>query len=160
MTRNLLLLFWLCLSMQMFGQNKFVASNDLFGQRVFIKNNGQFDGVLPQGKSVYYAYTNGEEQVFFGKTGVTHLLQKRYSLTHPQREAIEHGRKIKVKTPKKVFVEVSWENSNRNVEILVSDKQSYYMSYGDEKLKSECFKKIIYKNFTAFLVLFFYTKKN
>lgn len=146
MKTNLLLTFLLGLSIQLFGQNKFIANNDLFGQRVFIKNNGQFDAILPKGKVVDYAYSNGDEQVYFNKNGVTYLLQKRYPMSHSQMEAMEHGEKIKIKPSKKVFVEVSWENSNPNVEIVVSDKQSYYQSYGDEKLKSDCFKKITYKN--------------
>ncbi|MBL0013431.1 MAG: gliding motility-associated C-terminal domain-containing protein [Flavobacterium sp.] len=146
MTRNFFLLLWLCVSIQLSGQNKLGASSDLFGQRVFVKNNGQFDGILPGGKAVDYAYSNGDEQVYFNKTGVTYLLQKRYPMTHAQMEAREHGEKIKVKPPKKAFVDVSWENSNANVEIIFSDKQSYYQSYGDEKLKSDCYKKITYKN--------------
>ena len=146
MNRNFFLLFWICLSIPLFGQNKLGASSDLFGQRVFVKNNGQFDGILPRGKAVDYAYSNGDEQVYFGKTGVTYLLQKRYPMTHAQMEAREHGEKIKVKPPKKAFVDVSWENSNANVEIIFGDKQSYYQSYGDEKLKSDCYKKITYKN--------------
>jgi gliding motility-associated-like protein len=146
MKTNWLLFFLLSFSIQLFAQNKFVASKDLFGQRVFIKNNGQFDGILPKGKVVDYAYTNGEEQVYFSKDGLTYLLQKRYPMSHSQMEAKEHGEKIKIKPPKKAFVNVSWENSNPNVEIVVSDKQSYYQSYGDEKLKSDCYKKITYKN--------------
>lgn len=146
MKTNLLLLFCLTFSIQLVGQNKFVASNDQFGQRVFIKNNGQFEGVLPNGKTIDYAYSNGDEQVYFNKNGVTYLLQKRYPISHSQMEAKERGEKIKIKPTKKAFVEVYWENSNPNVEIVVSDKQSHYQSYGDEKLKSDCFKKITYKN--------------
>ena len=146
MKTNLLLFFWLYVSILSFGQNKFVANNDIFGKRVFIKNNGQFDGILPKGKEVDFAYSNGVEQVYFNKNGVIYLLQKQYPMSHSQMEALEHGEKLKVKPSKKAFVDVNWENSNPNVEIIVGDKQSYYQSYGDEKLKSDCYKKITYKN--------------
>ena len=146
MKTYLLLFFWFCVSILSFGQNKFVANNDIFGKRVFIKNNGQFDAILPKGKVVDFAYSNGDEQVYFNKNGVTYLLQKQYPMTHSQMEALEHGEKLKVKPSKKAFVDVNWENSNPNIEIVVGDKQSYYQSYGDEKLKSDCYKKITYKN--------------
>ena len=146
MKKNLLLLFLLVISINLYGQSKFEANNDLFGQRVFVKNNGQFNSILSQERKVEYAYNNEGEQVYFSKTGVTYLLQKRNPITHSQKEALEHGKKVKIKPIKKAFVEVTWENSNPNVEIVVGDKQSHYMSYGDEQLKSECFKKITYKN--------------
>ena len=37
----------LSLTINSFGQTKFVVSGDIFGRRVFIKNNGQFDKILP-----------------------------------------------------------------------------------------------------------------
>ena len=146
MKTKLFLLLFLYVSIQLFGQVKFVANNDLFGQRVFVKNNGQFDRILPQGKSVAYAYTNAGEQVYFSKDGLTYLLEKKYLLTYEQHEALEHGKKITPKPSKKLYVNVSWENSNPNVQIVESDKQTHYVTYGDENLKSECFKKITYKN--------------
>ena len=146
MKKCLFLFFCFCLSVQLFGQSIFVASSDLFGQRVFIKNNGQFDGILPQGKSVDYAYKKGDEQVYFCKDGLTYVLQRRNPITHSQHESIEHGKKITPKPEKQLFVNVRWENSNPNAEIVESDKQTYYQSYGDKKLKSDCFKKITYKN--------------
>lgn len=146
MKTNSFLLLFLFISIHLFGQGKFVANDDLFGQRVFVKNNGQFDKILPQGKTVAYAYTNGGEQVYFSKAGLTYLLQKKYLLTYEQHEAQEHGKKITPKPTKKLYVNVSWENSNPDVQIIESDKQTQYVTYGDENLKSECFKKITYKN--------------
>ena len=133
-------------SINSYSQTKFVATNDIFGSRVFIKNNGQFDKILPTNSIIDYVYSKGDEQVFFNKQGVTYFLQKRYPLSHSQFEAIEHGKKVTPKPSKKAFVNVSWENSNPNVELIVSDKQSYYHSFGDEKYKSDCYKKITYKN--------------
>jgi gliding motility-associated-like protein len=138
--------FLLLLSINTYGQKKFVSSSDVFGRRVFIKNNGQFDKIIPNNPIVDYVYSKDDEQVFFNKQGVTYLLQKKYKLTHSQLEALEHGGKVKPKPSKKAFVYVNWENSNPNVELVVSEKQSNYQSFGDEKYKSDCYKKITYKN--------------
>ena len=129
-----------------FGQNKWNGNSDVFGRRVFVKNSGQYDNVIPKNINFDYAYIKDDEQVFFNNQGVTYLLQKRYPMSHSQREAMERGEKIKLKPSKKALVNVSWENANPNVVIEVSDKQDYYQSFGDEKYKSDCYKKITYKN--------------
>ena len=60
------------------SQKKFLASGDIFGRRVFIKNNGQFDKILPNQTKTSYAYVNGDEQVYFHNEGVSYLLQKQF----------------------------------------------------------------------------------
>jgi gliding motility-associated-like protein len=130
----------------LFGQNQLNVSNDVFGRRIFVKNSGQYDATIPKNINFDYAYIKDDEQVFFNKQGVTYLLQKKYPITHSQKEAMERGEKLKLKPSKKAFVNVSWENANPNVIIEVSDKQDYYQSFGDEKYKSDCYKKITYKN--------------
>lgn len=128
-----------------YSQTHFEISNDLFGRRVFIENNGQFNEVV-QNKEIKYAYLNGDEQVYFDQQGLTYLLQKNVSLTERDRERMEHGKEVRNKPSKKCFIHVNWLNSNENIQIVESEKQSYYYSFGDAKLKSDCFKKIIYKN--------------
>ena len=123
-----------------------ISTGDIFGKRVFVKNKGQFDNILPNKKSVEYAYTNGDEQVYFNKSGVTYFLQKHFPLTEEQMEKMEDGKKLIQKPTLKAFVNVIWENSNQNIEILVSDQQPFYHSFGEEQYKSECYKKITYKN--------------
>ncbi|MBI2721788.1 MAG: gliding motility-associated C-terminal domain-containing protein [Bacteroidetes bacterium] len=125
---------------------KFVSSGDIFGRRVFIKNNGQFNSDIPEGNKIQYGYVNGEEQIFFTSTGLTYLIQKKYPLTEHQKEELEHGKKINVKPIDNFYVNVSWENSNPNIAIIESEKQSWYHSFGDKELKSDCYKKITYKN--------------
>ena len=136
----------LLLNISIYGQTKFAGSSDIFGRRVFIKNKGQFDNILPHNPIIDYVYSKDDEQVFFNKQGITYFLQKKYAISHEQRESMEHGKKVIVKPSKKAFVNVSWENSNPNVELVVSEKQTYYQSFGDEKYKSDCYKKITYKN--------------
>lgn len=129
------------------GQNrKFVSSGDVFGRRVFIKNNGQFNSDIPDGNRVQYGYVNGEEQIFFTSTGLTYLIQKKHPLTEHQKEELEHGKKINVKPIDRYYVNMSWENSNPNMAIVESEKQSWYHSFGDKELKSDCYKKLTYKN--------------
>lgn len=142
----LIFYFFLSAAYNSYSQNNFVKTGDIFGARTFIKNNGQFNEILPNNSPVDYAYVKGDEQVFFNQKGVTYFLRKKKPLTHREHEAMEHGEKIEEKPSATAFVNVSWLNSNPNVELIVSEKQSYYFSFGDEKLKSECFKKITYKN--------------
>lgn len=129
----------------LFSQEKFVVSNDIFGRRVFIENNGQFNDVIPE-KKIDFGYVNGQEQVYFCKEGVTYFLQKNQPINEREKEQLEKGKKVVPKPTKKYYVNVTWENSNPNVEIVESEKQTYYHSFGDEKYKSNCFKKITYKN--------------
>ncbi len=138
--------FILLSSISTYGQSKFAGNNDIFGRRVFIENKGQFDKILPNNPIIDYVYSKENEQVFFNKQGVTYFLEKKYPMSHEQHEAMEHGKKVNLKPSKKAFVNVSWENSNPNVELVVSEKQTYYQSFGDEKHKSDCYKKITYKN--------------
>ena len=136
----------LFLTINGFSQKKFLASGDIFGRRVFIKNNGQFDKILPNQTKTSYAYVNGDEQVYFHNEGVSYLLQKQFPITHHQKEELEHGKKITIIPTKKYFINVSWENANTNIQIIENEKQSFYHSFGDAELKSDCFKKITYKN--------------
>lgn len=138
--------FILLFSTSIYGQFKFAANNDIFGRRVFIKNNGQFDKILPNNPIIDYVYSKDNEQIFFSKQGVTYFLQKKYSMSHEQHEAMERGKEETLKSSKKAFVNVNWENSNPNVELVVSEKQTYYQTFGEQKYKSECYKKITYKN--------------
>ncbi len=149
MKTKVLLFFTILISVSIYSQSHFVASGDIFGNRVFIKNKGQFDGLIPlvyNNNEIKYAYINGNEKVFFSNTSVTYLLEKNKPLTEHQREEIEHGKKIVIPKVKTAIVSVSWLNANSNIEIVESEKQSFYHSFGEEKYKSDCYKKITYKN--------------
>jgi gliding motility-associated-like protein len=126
--------------------NQFNASGDIFGCRVFIENKGQFSNEIPNGDAIKYGYINGDEKVYFSPQGVSYLLEKKYILTEHQREKVEHGKELKPMPIKKYMVNMIWENANSNVQIEETEQQTWYHSYGDEKLKSNCFKKIKYKN--------------
>jgi gliding motility-associated-like protein len=128
------------------SQNKFSISGDLFGQRVFVKNNGQFNKIVPSMSDVKFGYVNGDERVFFSKNQVTYFLQKHHQLSHRAKERMEEGKQVIDKPSDKYFVNVTWENSNPNVQIIESEKQSFYQSFGDANLKSDCYKVLTYKN--------------
>lgn len=132
-------------SLLSYSQTHVQISNDLFGRRVFIENNGQFDDLV-QNKKISYAYLNGDEQVYFNEKGLTYLLQKYVPLSEHDKERMEHGKEVRYKPSKKCFIHVNWLNANENIQIVESEKQSYYHSFGDAKFKSDCFKKITYKN--------------
>lgn len=128
------------------AQNKFVMSGDVFGRRVFIQNMGQFNKEIPGGEKIQFAFVNGDEQVYFTPEGPTYALHKKYPLTHEQRERLEHGKPVTVKPIENFYVNVRWENCNANITIEESEKQNWYHSFGEAQYKSDCFKKITYKN--------------
>ena len=92
-------------------KNKLLCNiNKPFSHQVFIENKGQFDSILPDNKKTEYAYVNGDEQVYFTHTGLTYVLQKHKKLTEREWEEIEHDKKINLKSHKKCFIDVTWEN--------------------------------------------------
>lgn len=127
-------------------RNKFVVNGDIFGQRVFIENKGQYNACIPNGEKIKYGYLQGAEKVFFTETGLTYLIQKEHPLTERQKEAMEHGKQVQQKQTDNYYVNVTWENCNPHIIIEQSELQNFYHSFGEEKYKSNCFKKITYKN--------------
>lgn len=146
MKKVLFLLLLFAVPFGFFSQKRFILSGDVFGRRVFIENRGQFNKDIPDGESVKYAYLNGPEKVYFSPKGLTYHLQKLHPLTHRQKEKMEHGEKFDVTPPDNYYVNVTWEGANENIEIVESQKQVWYHSFGEEEFKSSCFKKITYKN--------------
>ncbi|MCW3076895.1 MAG: hypothetical protein JWO32_1504 [Bacteroidetes bacterium] len=145
--KKALILFALFTSQFFVGQvNKFVVSGDVFGNRVFIKNNGQFNKDVPQEPNIKYGYFNGNEKVYFTPSGLTYLLEKKYPITEHEKEKLEQGKKINIRPIENFYVNMTWVNANPNITIVESEKQSWYHSFGDKELKSDCFKKITYKN--------------
>ncbi len=129
-----------------FAQKKFTVSGDVFGRRNFIQNNGQFDKVLKSAEIVKYAYINGDEGVYFHDKGLVYHLQKHFPITEHQKEEMEHGKKINPKPSENYFINVTWENANPNMQLVVTEKQSFYHSFGNAEYKSDCFKKLTFKN--------------
>ena len=145
--KKILIVFKLVLASSLCCQTKFVVSGDVFGRRVFIKNNGQFDSSISNNThKILYGYVNGDEQVYFTNQGLHYVLVERKKVNEREREALEHGKKIKRDLVKKCVVNVTWENRNTNIEVIESEKQNWYHSFGDAKFKSDCYKKITYKN--------------
>ena len=66
-------------------------------------------------------------------------------LSNEEFEELEHGKVVHPKPSKKAFVHVKWLNANPNLQIIESEKQRFYHSFGDKNLTSACFKKITYK---------------
>lgn len=147
MKKIIALILGLFITVNIHSQNKFVVSGDVFGKRVFVKNNGQFDNDVPNNKNkIIYGYTNGDERVYFNEGGLTYFLIQRKKLKEWEMEELEHGRKIKSPLVKTSVVNVTWENSNPNIQIVESEQQAYYHSFGNAEYKSNCYKKITYKN--------------
>jgi gliding motility-associated-like protein len=123
---------------------RFVSYGDPFGSRVFVENKGQYRDI--NDKQVYYVLDNGLERIYFTASGLVYELRKVYPITERQREELEHGNENALKPDKVKYVNMSWPGSNENVSIEVSEKQSYYFTYGEKEFNSQCYKKLTYKN--------------
>jgi len=145
MKRFIVVFFCVFSFLKGFSQQGFTVSGDVFGRRVFIKNNGQFDNVLEDGQKIKYGYVNEQEEVYFNQTGVVYSTNKEKHISEFEMERIERG-KVKPKSKVKAIVHLNWLNANPNIEILESEEQSYYHTFGDAQFNSKCFKKITYKN--------------
>jgi hypothetical protein len=131
---------------EVFSQQDFISTKDIFGTRTFVQNNGQFDLAIQSTDKIYYSLENGDEKIYFTSTGLIYKLIKRHPLTEKQREAVEHGKQVNRKANDVYHVKMNWINANPNPKIRAESKQSWYMTYGQESYKSGVYKKIIYKN--------------
>jgi gliding motility-associated-like protein len=144
------------------------------GQKSFIENRGQFDNRLyfPHRK-IEFAVEDAPGTIFFAKDGITYRLDE---ISKPQKSPKEMARE-KVREAKEMaagkkthdeierdenafrfkteFVHMVWEGANQDVEIVPSDKESYYHNYAmytSDKShiysinQVSCYKKITYKN--------------
>jgi gliding motility-associated-like protein len=128
-----------------FAREKFTVSGDVFGKRVIVENKGQFSDIIKD-KPTRFAYDNFGESVFFHQNSLTYRVIEHFPITEEQREEIEHGKKITPKPDNNFFVNVSWKNSNPDIIPSVENLQNHYQSYGDAIYKSNCYKKLVYKN--------------
>ena len=123
-----------------------VRDKDVFGTRVFIENKGQFDKHLPTQDKVKFGIENGNENIYFTPKGLTYVLVKRFE---PTQEEIEEQEKrmVSYRKPNQIYyVNMNWVNCNSNIQIIESEKQSHYFTYGGPELNAHCFKKITYLN--------------
>jgi gliding motility-associated-like protein len=126
-------------------EKRFAVSGDVFGKRVIIENKGQFSDIIKD-KTIQFAYDNFDEGVFFHQNSLTYRILEHFPITEEMREKIEHGKRVTPKPDNKYFVNVSWKNSNPNIVPTVEGLQNHYQSYGDAIYKSNCYKKLVYKN--------------
>lgn len=147
-------------------------------QKVFIENKGQFhlsDEAVTAESAVKYAFDGGSTMIYFTKKGITYSLLKTWKKeeikdkkeqeeeyareivemkkgkTHQQLEQEEHKLEYKADVINMLF-----ENSNKDAELLAEDETPDYHSYtfkdytNNNQLKNvnliKGFRKIIYKN--------------
>ncbi|MBK9283362.1 MAG: gliding motility-associated C-terminal domain-containing protein [Sphingobacteriaceae bacterium] len=121
-------------------------SKDVFGTRVLIENKGQFDKKVNSLSPVKYGYETSGERIYFTDKGPIYKLIKRFIYSHEQMEKLEHGKYVPLKADEVYQVNVNWIGCNDNIQIIESEKQSHYFTYGSADLNSSTFKKITYKN--------------
>ncbi|MCC6370365.1 MAG: gliding motility-associated C-terminal domain-containing protein [Bacteroidia bacterium] len=123
----------------------FVQSKDIFGTRVFIENNEQFNDQQFKNKNILYVLDNGLEKIYFSKSGLTYVFTKEEKVTEETMEDIEHG---KVPPPQeKISVEMNWVGATTSdIELIPSEKQNHYFTYGEARFNSNTYKKLCYRN--------------
>jgi hypothetical protein len=124
----------------------FVSSKDVFGIRNFIENKGQYDSDLNGQYKIVAVLNQGSGKIYFTTKGLVYELIKKFPLTKKQLEAMEKGKHIKPKTPKKYHVNMNWLNANANISIEKGEKQVHYFTFGEAKYNSYAYKKLTYTN--------------
>ena len=102
----------------------YTASSDIFGGRLFVENKGQFDGATNTKDKIQYAYENGDERIYFTDKGLVYRLIKHFQLSEKEREAVERGAPFNPKPDEIYYVNMNWANSNSNIQIVETEKQS------------------------------------
>ncbi len=142
-------------------------SVDFTTPKVFIENLGQFQ-IPGSSDAVQFAFDGVKTRIYFSKKGVSYYFLNKWKKEKGEDEA-EEMRKHKVTSAeewramemeerklevKQDLVNMNWENSNPDVEIIASDVTPDYYSYsykvkdGTEKHVNhvKAYKKILYKN--------------
>ncbi|MBI5219271.1 MAG: gliding motility-associated C-terminal domain-containing protein [Bacteroidia bacterium] len=127
-------------------------------KKAFIENKGQFDGRNWQKTlKVEYAIDYNGLYVFFNRSGLTYRFDK--IIRNPNRKSDEDIERDKKEEPKRIniseLVNVTWLESNDNVELTAHDKADFYFSYAIRKHGTKevyninhinGFNKLTYKN--------------
>ena len=127
-------------------KKQFSSREDVFGTRVFIENKGQFSLRPFSEEDIKYVYDSGSEHVYFTNKGLVYKFIKKYPLTEKIREDLEKGKKVHRKQDQVYYVKMNWLNANDSIQIIESEKQNYYFTYGGPEYNSYGYKKITYKN--------------
>ncbi|MDW8273314.1 MAG: hypothetical protein RMJ53_03680, partial [Chitinophagales bacterium] len=150
---------------------------ELKEQKSFIENRGQYDNRLYYpGRKALFVVEDAPGTIFFAKDGISYRFDEitfREENKSPKELKREKLREVKeILSGKKThheieleenaprfntdFVHVVWENANENVEIIPSEKLTFYHNYSVYSDKSKknltsinyvpCYRKITYKN--------------
>ncbi|MGZ4033460.1 MAG: DUF7948 domain-containing protein [Bacteroidia bacterium] len=132
-----------------------------------MENKGQFH-IHNSSEKVLYAYDDGSTMIYFSSTGVTYSFLKRWrdeeesdekeqakererehekmakGISHDEIEKEEHRMEYKADA-----VNMFWENTNPDAEVLAQDETTDYYSYSVDGTNLEhirSYKKLVYKN--------------
>ncbi len=128
--------------------NFFVKGGDVFGTRVFIENKGQYHlNKAITTDSILFKLDHGQEKIYFTNRGLIYEFVKEFPLTEKQREEEEEGKSVEHKENEYHYVFMNWVGSgSSSFNIVSSNKQSHYFTYGTEEQNAYTFKKLTFKN--------------
>lgn len=127
-----------------------------FENKEFIENKGQFTKISTLlDEPALYAINRDGVQIYFTAKGLSYRYDeyKRKADDHEAGKSIEEELKEKEIELIHHNVQMEWQNSNPNVQVVALDPLSYYCTYSDpsdpshkKTIIAPVFKKIIYKN--------------
>jgi gliding motility-associated-like protein len=136
-------------------------SSNIFQTDCLIENRGQFELLQNHVQGVKYAIQNQGDEFYFTAKGYSVKVGKR-QLKAGFKEETEEDRKREEKEGKSerereeeemkkyenkiTWLDMEWQNTNANVEIVTSEKTKHYFTYGEAKHSSYGYKTITYKN--------------
>ncbi|MBW6484428.1 MAG: hypothetical protein K0B10_15405, partial [Vicingaceae bacterium] len=136
-------------------QNKWV--NNSTKERAFVENKGQYNGRNWQTNNPI-KYTLSQQDgwfTFFTDNGITHRIDRLVRNPKKKKEESDAHRKVPSRIHLSEFVDISFVDANKNVQIIAEEKTNHYYSYAVKDLKTNDvnninnvtgYKKITYKN--------------
>lgn len=125
-------------------RNNFAKQGDIFGTRNFIENKGQFNTIIPQDWKVKFVFDYQGEKIYLTSRGLVFEIQEQIAVNKSERER-EREEEKGPKPRASIFVAAEWIGSNAEAEVIGSEKQAHYLTYGEKNLNSSAFKKVSYK---------------
>ncbi len=138
------------------GQSN-VWMNNATAERAFVENKGQYDGRNWQSNNpVKYALSQQDGWfTLFTEKGITHRIEALVRNPNKKKGEGDESTKLPSRVHKSELIDVTFINSNPNVQLIAEDKTDFYFSYAVKNPTTkevtnlshvDGYKKIIYQN--------------
>lgn len=118
-----------------------------FNPDVFVENKGQYNGFFPKNDKILYRSQLGNMEVYFTPGGI--IYRSVTMIEKSSKEEEEGAENSSFFPPEEHVFSMKWVNSNPNTTIKAEGEQDDYYSFkseGNNTIRTNAFKKIIYQN--------------